>query len=229
MAKNKLTKDDKRQLAYLIADFIYKKEGLKDLNDERKKIKEKFLDDIEKIYHSVFNLDKTLIDFAKKYGIQHQVTLHMDRDYREKEDIYGTFSPNNSYDWDYFVKDNSYYENSGKYLPYFGTLCYQSVDIGNHKNTNFSHFIGMKYKEVLRNNLYQTNERSKIAHKIYLDFKAILDLCNTDVDVNEHFQIPEITEYFEKRFGKKLSTELSTVNKEKIDFIKNYLKQVDNE
>ena len=63
--------------------------------------------------------------------------------------------------------------------------------------------------------------------KIYLDFKAILDLCNTDVDVNEHFQIPEITEYFEKRFGKKLSTELSTVNKEKIDFIKNYLNSID--
>ena len=85
----------------------------------------------------------------------------------------------------------------------------------------------MKYKEVLRNNLTQTNERSTIARKIYLDFKAILDLCNTDVDVNEHFQIPEITEYFEKRFGKKLSTELSTVNKEKIDFIKNYLNSID--
>ena len=82
MAKNKLTKDDKKQIAYLIANFIYKKEGLKDLYDERINIKNKFLDDIEKVYYSVFNLDKTLIDFAKRYGIQHQITLYLDRDYR---------------------------------------------------------------------------------------------------------------------------------------------------
>ena len=154
MAKNKLTKDDKKQLAYLIADFIYKKEGLKELNDERKKIKEKFLDDIEKIYYSVFNLDKTLIDFAKKYGIQHQITLHMDRDYREKEDIYGTFSSNNSYDWDYYVKDNSYYENSGKYLPYYGTLCYQSVDIGKRFKDHAK--CGLDIDRPQGNKLYQS-------------------------------------------------------------------------
>lgn len=229
MAKNKLTKEDKKQLAYIIANFIYKKEGLKDLNEERNNIKNKFLDDIEKLYYSLFNLDDDLIKFAKKYGIQQQVTLHIDRDYSLKEDIYGTFNPNKySYDWDYYTKDNSYYENSEKRLPFYGTLCYQPVDIGNDKNTSISRFIDKKYKEALQNNLVMTNEKSKIANKIYLDFKAILELCNTDVDVNEHFQIPEITEYFEKRFGKKLSTDLSTVNKEKIDFIKNYLNSVDN-
>lgn len=228
MAKNKLNKEDKKQLAYIIANFIYKKEGLKDLKEERNKIKEKFLDDIEKLYYNLFNMDKTVIDFAKKYGIQQSITLRIDRDYTVKEDIYETFDPNKySYDWDFHAKDNSYYENSEKRLPFYGTLCYQPVDIGNDKNTSINSFIGKKYKEVLQNNLAQTCERSKIAEKIYLDFKAILDLCNTDVDVNEHFQIPEITEYFEKRFGKKLSTELSTVNKEKIDFIKNYLKSID--
>lgn len=228
MAKNKLTKDDKKQLAYIIANFIYKKEGLNDLNDEREKIKEKFLDDIEELYYSLFNIDKSLIDFANKYGIQHQVSLYIDRDYKAKEDIYSSFSPNISYDWDYFKNDHSYYENSGKYLPYYNTLCYQTIDIGNEKDTYISSYIVKKYKEVLRDNLIITSEKSEKAKKIYLDFKAILNLCNTDVDVNEHFQIPEITEYFEKRFGKKLSTELSTVNKEKIDFIKNYLNSIDN-
>ena len=227
MAKNKLNKEDKRQLARIIAEFIYEKEGLKDLKEERDKIKEKFLDDIEKLYYSIFNIEKNVIDFAKYFGIQHQITLHIDRDYSLKENIYGSFSPNNSYDWNFYISDHSYYENSGRFLPFYGTLSYQTVDIGNEKNTSMSIFINKKYKEVLRDNLVQTHEKSEKAQKIYLDFKSILDLCNTDIDVNEHFQIPEITEYFEKRFGKKLSTELSTDNKEKIDFIKNNLNSID--
>lgn len=227
MAKNKLNKEDKKQLAYLIADFIYRKEGLKELEEEREKIKEKFLDDIENLYYKLFNIDKNLIDFAKKYGIVYKISLHIDKNYSADEKIYENFSPDNNYQWDYFERDASYYEHTERILPFYDRLIYQTVDIGNNKNTTFSAFIGKKYKEVLRDNLTKTTEKSEIAKKIYLDFKTILELCNTDVDVYEHFQIPEITEYFEKRFGKKLSTELSTVNKEKIDFIKNYLNSID--
>jgi hypothetical protein len=230
MAKNKLTKDDKHKIKYLIAKFIYKKEGLDKLEEEREKLIEDFKVKSRETYYSIFNIKKEMIDFANKYDVTDWVSLSIDQDYRTNENIHDKFDPDGcSRDWNFYTTSCIWQDFHTFKLPFYNKLSYLPLEKTLKDYGSFYDLLHKKYKECLYDNLLMTSSKSKTALETYKTFDSIIDLCFFDVDVLEHIQIPEITEYFEKRFGKKLSTDLCTVNKEKIDFIKNYLKQVDNE
>lgn len=66
-------------------------------------------------------------------------------------------------------------------------------------------------------------EKSKKVIEMFNDIQKIIWNSEFVEDFEKIIDIQEVTDYVNNRFINKKSTALSTINQEKIDFVKNYL------
>ena len=81
MAKNKLTKEDIKQLKHIIAKYIYKKEGLDKIQEEKVELEKTIKQNIETTYYALF-------DFSKE-NIELKAYTHLFNGNIKKEDVKG--------------------------------------------------------------------------------------------------------------------------------------------
>lgn len=219
MAKRKLLIKDKEEILKIIAKFLDNKE-LKSLKEELFKKQSEFEKYINDWYCKEFKITKELLDFANKYNIFSTVyECKIDNNnYRDtKEPLTYFDSRNYCYGDDFYCR---YYGFNFKLnLPYYDKLCYIKLD------NEFSCYenIGKIYKNQLENIYEKIHEKSKEVYNIYKDIKSIINSSDYVEDFENIIKIQEVTDFINQRFINKKSTALCALNKEKIDFVKNYL------
>lgn len=221
MAKRKLLVKDKETILKIIAKYLDKKE-LKKLKDEVFKKQIEFEKEITDWYCKEFKISKELLDFANKYNILSTVyDCKLDYDcYRDKD------TPHSYFDSNYYIGDDFYYQyysySFSMKLPYYDKLCYIKMDneFNCYENIKKSYFN--KIEEVCT----QLHKKSKEVYDMYKEIKNVINSSDYVEDFENIIEIQEVTDYINQRFINKKSTALCALNKEKIDFIKNYLTSI---
>ena len=219
MDKIKLTQKDKENILKCIATFLYKTH-LEKLDNKIKKVQEEFINNITIDYLKKFNITKEIKDFADNYNIYDTITLHIINNNSSFENSLYLNRFHYSYEVNFYFMNKSAYELSFK-LPYYNKLNYLNI-IG---EKNFCCYANNLYTESLLELANKYKEKSLQIKNDYNVFKDVINSCVYNTEIEEFIKnIPQVDEYMEQRFNKKLSTDLCTINKEKIDFVKNYLK-----
>lgn len=220
MTKRKLLIKDKEEILKIIAKFLYNKE-IKSLYDELVKKQTQFDEDIRKWYYKEFNITKDLLDFANKYNIIYECyACNVDEKRLNKIYPLKIFNYTNSY-MDNFI--NNYWTACYNLkLPYYNKLDYITISTGN----STSNEINNKYIEIVENICIQINDKSEEILKIYKDIKNIIQSSDYVEDFENIIKIQEVTDFINQRFINKKSTAICALNKEKIDFVKNYLTSI---
>lgn len=233
MAKNKLNKNDREELSKIIAKIIYKKEKLDEKFKDFYKAQNKFFEHFKEFYYKQFNITDEIKKFGTNYNFTDDLSVHC---YKTKGSYYNNKCFNIFSPYKYSNNYDCYYPNSMTFetqLIFYSHLSYLNINVQTENGEKITkplyQYAEEMYKEYVYNACCKIEEVSEKAKEAYDNFNNVLELCNYDTDVLEYIDTIEIQEYFHKRFNKKLSTELCTLNKDKIDFIKNYLKSVDNQ
>lgn len=215
MAKRKLLIKDKEEILKIIAKFLDNKE-LKELKDKLAKKQEKFKEEITEEYIKTFKITKELLDFANKYNIKSKSYLSFNG-YNEGE-VFNIFSSTKLYTDDFM---RTYYTFDYEIdFPYYDRLSY--VTFGESDITT-NNYIRDKYKKYIIEICNELHNKSKEIVKIYRDIKNIINSSDYVEDFENIIEIQEVTDFINQRFINKKSTALCAINKEKIDFVKNYL------
>lgn len=232
MAKNKLTKNDRDELSKIIAKIIYKKEKIDKRYEDLYEAQNEFFKFFKRFYYGEFHISEEIEKFGLNYNFNDNLSVSC---YKSKENYYSNtcFQIFNPYNSDRYA--NVYSSDTMRFQPqliFYSHLSYINIDTETEDGDPISKPLYQYAEEMYKGFVYKAccalEEASKKAKEAYDNFNNILELCAYDTDVLEYIDTMEIQEYFHKRFNKKLSTELCTLNKDKIDFIKNYLKSVDN-
>lgn len=233
MAKNKLNKSDKEELSNIIAKIIYKKEKIDKKFEDLYEAQNIFFKNFREFYYKHFNISNEIEEFGLNYNFNDNLSVCC---YKSKANYYNNtcFQVFDPYNNDRY--SNVYSSDIMRFQPqliFYSHLSYINIDIETENGEIISkplyQYAEEMYKKYVYNACCALEEASIKAKEAYDNFNGILELCGYDTDVLEYIDTMEIQEYFHKRFNKKLSTELCTLNKDKIDFIKNYLKSVDNQ
>lgn len=227
MTKVKITTKDREGILKIIAEYLYKKELSKDLKKLNDK-KEKFIKDIREWYIAYFNIDKHLLDFAEKYNINETCNISCNTYYYGSE-VNKTTNKNCYKNFDYEEIDHNCV-NMTSYpirfdLPYYNKLSFISVSEDN-KVCDF--FIYKKYIEYMYETFINYEKKTEETSNIFKKFKKIVTSCMYYDELQKFINFKELNTFIDKRLNKKLSTELCTINKETVDFVKNYLESIDN-
>lgn len=218
MAKRKLLVKDKVEILRIVAKFLDNKE-LKELKDKLSEKQTQFEKDITEEYIAVFNLTKELLDFANKYNIKSKTYSYFNG-YNE-EDRFNIFNSNDKYADDYL---SIHYKFENEFdLPYYDRLSYVTFGKSDISTNNY---IRDKYKNYIKEICKEIHDKSQEVVKIYRDIKNIINSSDCVEDFENIIKIQEVTDYINQRFINKRSTALCAINKEKIDFIKNYLTSI---
>jgi len=233
MAKNKLNKSDREELSNIIAKIIYKKEKIDKKFEDLYEAQNIFFKNFKEFYYKHFNITDDIEKFGLNYNFNDNLSVSC---YKSKANYYNNtcFQIFNPYNSDRYA--NVYSSDTMRFQPqliFYSHLSYLNIEIEADNEELISKPLYQYAEEMYKNYVYNAccvlEEASTKAKEAYDNFNGILELCAYDTDVLEYIDTMEIQEYFHKRFNKKLSTELCTLNKDKIDFIKNYLKSVDNQ
>lgn len=218
MAKRKLLIKDKEEILKIIAKYLDNKE-LKNLKEELFKKQTEFEKYINDWYCKEFKITKELLDFANKYNIFSTVyECKVDNNnYRDTKEPLTYFNGRGYYGDDFYCQ---YYNFSFNLkLPYYDKLNYIKLD------NDFSCYENIRriYKEFVDNICNKIHEKSKEVYKVYKEIKNIINSSDYVEDFENIIEIQEVTDFINQRFINKKSTALCALNKEKIDFVKNYL------
>lgn len=224
MKRNKLTKEDKCKILEIVGHYIYDRE-VKSYMD---KVNETFENELIKclvIYEKVFNITDEIKKFCLKYNMFNESYVI----YKDGCNKYC----NNTLNYFYFNKYNkekpvALYHDYGfqqKFsLPFFDKLCFMPIYIEEYNfNGSFSLFLEKRYRETCKDLLEEVSEKSKYAYELYEKFESIIISCIYEDEIRKFIEIQHVTDYLDSRFKDKLSTELSTINNDTVDFIKLYL------
>lgn len=224
MAKKLLNKTHKQEILNICKKIIL--ENNPELNDREvvNKLRDEFVEKLQKFVDEKFNYPKEVKDFADKYKLWSDCPFW-----------------NRCYGKSYL--DNGYLvEDEIKIKALTGSLCY-NFDIENPfvSNDTLSAYDKMEnLYDVCRIAIKRFNEKvEKISNnlaeqyeEIFKNFKNVVYSLKYVEDVANYFDNKEIQDYCEKLLNSQCTT-LSCINNENIDFVKNYLqavnKKVDNE
>ena len=215
MAKRKLLIKDKEALIDIIAKYLDDKE-LKELKNKIIEKQDEFNKENLKDYLKTFNISNDIYNFALKYNILSYV-YNCGFDYHSQDNwkIFDYRQGKNKNYIDEFCSFNYSFK-----LPYYDSLSY--VYYGD-ENTTTSSCIVTKYRKFMKPYCEAVVEKSKKVIEMFNDIQKIIWNSEFVEDFEKIIDIQEVTDYVNNKFINKKSTALSTINQEKIDFIKNYL------
>lgn len=217
MAKRKLLIKDKEEILRIIAKYLDNKE-LKELKDKLAEKQAEFEQIILEDYSKTFNLDKSLLNFANKYNYKSTVYVSFSYNYGDRFDIFDNkFNIQDDFMYQCYAFDYNFK------LPFYDRLNY--VPYGNYVNIT-SNYIKDKYTDYVREFCKAIHEKSKEVLEIYKTIKDIITSSDYVEDFENIIDIQEVTNYINQRFINKKSTAICALNKEKIDFVKNYLTSI---
>lgn len=217
MTRIKLSKEVKILICDYIAKELYNmhiKDKINKIND----IQQEFIKQAEKEYLKIFNFTDEIINFCKKYNLidSNSVCFNYNNDYPTTDRI--IFDSNYDFNDDY-ISYSSYLINFC--FPLYYKLSY--IYINNNQETFNSKFFN-DYAKYLFPYVKEISDISKNVKKDYLQFKDVVFSCNYVDEIEKFIPFKSVKEFLDKKYTTKLSTELCTINEEKIDFVKNYLK-----
>lgn len=224
MAKKVLNKTQKQEILNICRKIIL--ENNPELNDREivNKLKDEFIEKLQKFVDEKFNYPKEVKDFADKYKlwsdchfwIRCYAISFLDGKYLIEDDlkvkaIQGILVYNFDIENPFVSNDTlSPYEKMGNLYD----VCRQAIKQFNQNVEKVSNNLKEQYEEIFKN------------------FKNVVFSLKYVEDVANYFDHKEIQEYCEKLLNSQCTT-LSCICNENIDFVKNYLqavnKKVDNE
>lgn len=197
---------------------------MKKLNDR----KEKFIKDIKEWYIGRFNIDKHLLEFSDKYNIVDTCSINCNTYYYGSEvnkDIHKNCYKSFDYDkLDYDCINMTFYPLHFE-LPYYNKLSYIPAD---ENNKVCDYVIYSKYINYMYETFLDYEKKTQEIVDVYKKFKKIVTSCMYYDELQKFINFKELNTFIDKKLNKKLSTELCTINKDTVDFVKNYLESIDN-
>ncbi len=224
MKRNKLNKEDRYKILEIIGHYIYDRE-VKPYMD---KVNETFEEELIKclvIYEKTFNITEDVKKFCLKYNMfNNSYTVYKDGCNKYNYNTLNYFYFNKySKDCPVTLAKNLSFEQNFSF-PFYDKLCFVPVTIDEFNfNGSFSIFLEQRYRETCKDLLEEVSEKSKYAYELYSKFESIINSCIYEDEVRKFVEIQHVIDYLDCRFRDKLSTELSTINQETVDFIKMYL------
>lgn len=218
MNRIKLTKDIKKLICNYIAKELYNIH-IKDKMNNIINMQQKFIKQAEKEYLKIFEFTDEIIDFCKKYNLidSNNVYFGYYNNYSGNDRI--VFSSNYSF-------DNNYISCSNYSISFCFPLYYKLnyIYINNNNQETFHNKFFNDYEKYLFPYVKEISDISKNVKNDYLQFKEVVFSCNYVDEIEKFIPFKSVKDFLDKKFVTKLSTELCTINEEKIDFVKNYLK-----
>lgn len=224
MKRNKLTKDDKCKILEIVGNYIYDREVKLTMN----KVNETFKKELAKclvIYEKTFNITDEIKKFCIKYNLfTNSYIVYKDNCNKYDDNSLAYFYSSKYCKEQPMILQKSYCFKQEFALPFYDKLCYIPVYIEEYNFIgSFSLFLEQRYRETCKDLLEEVSEKSKYAYELYEKFESIINSCIYEDEIRKFIEIQHVTDYLDSRFKEKLSTELSTINNDTIDFIKIYL------
>lgn len=218
MARIKLTRETKITICDYIAEELYNMH-IKDKMINIGNMQQNFIKQAKEEYFKIFGFTDEIIKFCDKHNLRDSNRLYFDCCYTKYSATDRTlFKSDNGFNSDYTIQSNYGVEFC---FPLYYKLNYLYI---NNNQETFSNKIFSDYEKFMFPAVKEISDISKIVKNDYLQFREVVFSCNYVDEIEKFIPFKSVKEFLDKKYVSKLSTELCTINNEKIDFVKNYLK-----